>query len=107
LINGLRGANGVAALQSDGGLVAYARSWARHMAEVGAPSHSNFRSLVGTWTVVGENIALGPSVSWIFNGLSNSPTHYANMVNPYFTHMGIGVWVDASGAMWTVHVFGG
>jgi uncharacterized protein YkwD len=94
-------------LQSDGGLVSYARAWARHMAEVGAPSHSNYRSLVGTWLVVGENIALGSSVSQIFAGLSASPTHFANMVNPYFTHMGIGVWVDASGVMWTAHVFGG
>jgi uncharacterized protein YkwD len=29
------------------------------------------------------------------------------MVNPYFTHVGVGVWVDAGGVMWTAHVFGG
>jgi uncharacterized protein YkwD len=107
LIRGLRGANGVAALQSDGGLAAYARYWAQHMAQAGAPSHSNFRSLLGTWLVVGENIGMGASVTQIWGLFVRSGEHLSNMANPYFTHVGVGVWVDANGTMWTAHVFAG
>jgi uncharacterized protein YkwD len=100
----LRGGN---ALAADGGLASYARAWARYMAEHNVSSHSNFRSLLGVWTIVGENIGVGASPTQIFQTLSSSPTHLANMVNPYFTHVGVGVWVDAGGVMWTAHVFGG
>jgi uncharacterized protein YkwD len=53
---------------------------------------------------VGENVGVGGSVSSIFGGLTNSAGHNANMLGD-FTHFGVGVWVDASGAIWTTHVF--
>jgi len=106
-INGLRGSVGVAALASDGSLNSYARNWARQMAETGDFSHSNIGDLLGPWSTVGENISWGYSVQSMFNGLVGSTGHYNNMVNPAFTHLGVGVWVDADGKIWTTHVFGG
>jgi uncharacterized protein YkwD len=53
---------------------------------------------------VGENVGVGGSVSSIFSGLTNSSGHNANMLGD-FTHLGVGVWVDASGAIWTTHIF--
>jgi uncharacterized protein YkwD len=53
---------------------------------------------------VGENVAVGGSVSSIFGGLTASSGHNANMLGD-FTHIGVGVWVDSSGTLWTTHVF--
>lgn len=102
-INGLRSTP----LASDSSLNSYARNWAKHMAESGNFSHSNIGSLLGPWSAVGENISKGNSVSAMFSGLKASPGHHANMVNESFTHLGVGVWVEADGTIWTAHVFGG
>lgn len=77
------------------------------MAETDNFVHSNIKVLLGPWSTVGENIAWGYSVASMFDGLNASPGHHANMVNTAFTHVGVGVWVDADGRIWTAHVFGG
>ncbi len=107
LINSLRSGAGVGALSRDGGLDAYARDWAQHMAEQGDLTHSNIAGLLGPWSTVGENIAYGGSVSQMFGDLDASSGHHANMVNGSFTHLGVGVWIDGSGLIWTTHVFAG
>ena len=106
-INGLRGSVGVAALTSNAELDNYARWWARYMADTNNFAHSNIGSLLDPWTIVGENIAAGGSVGAMFDGLKSSSGHYNNMVETRFTAVGIGVWVDATGRLWTAHVFGG
>ena len=106
-INGLRSSKGLAGLASNGELNNYARWWAKQMADTGNFAHSNIASLLNPWTVVGENIGYGPSVSAVFNALVASPGHYANMVDTRFTSVGVGAYVDSAGRIWTVHVFGG
>ncbi len=106
-INGLRGSVGVAALTRSGALDDYARAWAKQLAKAGKLSHSNFGSLLGTWSTVGENVGYGGSVSQVFSALVNSGGHYANMVAPEFTNFGVGVYVDSKGVLWTAHVFAG
>jgi uncharacterized protein YkwD len=106
-INSLRSSIGAAGLAADASLNNYARWWARQMAITGDFAHSNISSLLGPWTIVGENIGYGPSVSPVFSALVNSPSHYANMVDTRFTAIGVGVYVDASGYLWTAHIFGG
>jgi uncharacterized protein YkwD len=103
-INSYRGSNGKAALSRDGSLNSYARSWAKHMAGQGSLVHSNLGSLLPPWSTAGENLGQGGSVSAIFNALVDSSGHRANMLED-FTHMGIGVWQDSNGTLWTVHVF--
>lgn len=106
-INSLRASAGVAALAGNATLNNYARWWARHMAETGDFAHSNIGSLLGEWSIVGENIGFGPSVQSVFQALVNSSSHYNNMVEPRFSAVGVGVFVDTSGKIWTAHVFAG
>lgn len=47
-------------------------------------ANANFRQ-------VAENIALAPSVDLVHTGLMNSPRHKANILDPNFTRVGIGV----------------
>ncbi|CAN5176285.1 hypothetical protein BH18ACT5_BH18ACT5_01980 [soil metagenome] len=106
-INGLRGSVSAAALAPNGELNNYARWWARHMADTNNFAHSDIGSLLNPLTIIGENIAAGGTVAAMFNGLVNSSGHYNNMVETRFTSVGVGVWVDASGRLWTCHVFAG
>jgi uncharacterized protein YkwD len=44
-------------------------------------------------------------VASIFQDIANSPGHYQIMIDPAYTHVGIGVVVGADGRMWTAHDF--
>ncbi|MGH3649892.1 MAG: CAP domain-containing protein [Acidimicrobiia bacterium] len=103
-INSYRGSKGKASLTRDGSLNSYARSWAKHMAGQGSLTHSDLGSLLPPWGAAGENLGQGGSVSAIFDALVASSGHRANMLED-FTHMGIGVWRDSNGTLWTVHIF--
>ncbi|MEE9534630.1 MAG: CAP domain-containing protein [Acidimicrobiia bacterium] len=105
-VNDLRAGEGLPALIVGSGFKSYARDWAKVMGDTDKLDHSEFTALFDPWTSLGENVGYGPSVSSIFNALVASPRHYANMVDPGFTHIGIGVWITEEGKMWTTHVFG-
>ena len=107
LVNNLRTSAGLPALAPVGELRSYARSWSQHMAETETFEHSNLYDIPGPWQSVAENIAVGTSVQSAFDALVSSSGHYANMVNPTFTEIGSGVWVDAGGKLWVTHVFRG
>lgn len=105
-INGLRSSVGAPALQLDGNLSGLAQSWASHLADQGALSHASDLSVgvSAPWTKLGENVGLGPDTNTIFQAFVNSSGHYANLVDPSFTHIGIGVvWVG--GTQYTAHRF--
>lgn len=104
LINSHRGANGLPALSRNSSLDAEARAWSQQMAAQGSLSHSELGRFLPPWTSVGENVAVGGSVSSIFGGLTASSGHNNNMLGD-FTHLGVGVWVDSNGTLWTTHVF--
>jgi uncharacterized protein YkwD len=104
LINDHRASSGLSPLSRDSSLDAEARAWSQTMASNGGLSHSDLGRFLPPWSSVGENVGVGASVSSIFNGLTNSSGHNANMLGD-FTHLGVGVWVDASGAIWTTHIF--
>jgi uncharacterized protein YkwD len=103
-VNSLRSSNGLAALSSDGSLNSYARSWAKHMATKNKLSHSNLGALIPPWKAAGENVGMGGSVSGVFGLLAGSSGHLQNMVGDY-THIGVGVWIESDGTIWTSHVF--
>lgn len=104
LINGARSGAGKSGLSRSGSLDSEARKWAKKMANNGGLSHSSLGRFLPPWGSVGENIAYGGSVGSIFDNLRSSDGHLGNMLGN-FTHMGIGVWVDAGGTIWTCHVF--
>ena len=103
----MRSSNGLGQLSSDGSLNSRARGWAKAMAEANQLMHSNLSSLIPPWTTAGENVGKGGSVSAIFSSLSGSGGHRSNMLGSNYTHMGVGVWVDGDGVIWTAHVFAG
>ena len=44
-----------------------------------------------SYRYAGENLAGAPTVERAHSGLMNSPGHRANILNPNFTHVGIGI----------------
>ena len=106
LVNQARANVGVAPLAVDGQLTALARQHAQTMADAGTIFHANPISagVTAPWVKLGENVGTGPSAPPIMNAFINSPKHYANIVDPAFTYIGVGVvWVGNQ--MFTTHRF--
>jgi uncharacterized protein YkwD len=53
---------------------------------------------------VAENVGTGPSVSKVFNALVASSSHLQHMLGSY-DNIGVGVWVDSNGVLWTTHLY--
>jgi uncharacterized protein YkwD len=107
LTNADRQAAGVAGLTRDASLDSYARAQAVAVANAGSLSHSDITRLLGTWWIAGENVGYGPDAPTIQAAYRGSPSHYANIVEPSFTSIGVGVAVDAAGRIWTAEEYGG
>src|SRR4051795_5113861 len=103
--NALRASKGLSGLSVNGTLAAKARNWAEHMAAVGAISHSSLSDgAPSEWHRLGENVGRGPSVDSIHGALVASPDHYANLTDPGFQTIGVGV-VNANGTYYVAEVF--
>lgn len=85
-INAMRAAAGLPALTVDGGLSSIANSRCDSFASGGSFDHSG--------AVCGEIIAAGPfaSASSVCAAWKSSPDHYASIVSPNYSSMGIGCW---------------
>jgi len=106
-INGLRASVGLAPLAVDGNLTALAQSWAAHLAAQGSLAHAPDLSAGVTnpnWTKLGENVGMGSSTDAIFKAFVNSAGHYANLVDPAFSYVGVGV-VSSGTTQFTAHRF--
>ena len=103
-INSFRTSNGLSALTRDGSLNSRARDWAKYLASIGELKHSNLGSLIPPWDAAAENLGMGGSVDAIWELLASSGGHIDTMLDNY-THVGVGVYQDADGVLWTVHVF--
>jgi len=105
-LNQARAAVGVAPLTVNAQLTSLARQHAQEMADAGHIYHASPISagVTAPWVKLGENVGTGPSVPPIMNAFINSPAHYANIVDPAFTYVGVGVvWVGNQ--MYTTHRF--
>ncbi|MGZ4678002.1 MAG: CAP domain-containing protein [Acidimicrobiia bacterium] len=104
-INGLRASKGLGGLGVHSVLTAKAEAWAQHMADSGCLCHSNLPDGVTVgWRKLGENIGRGGSVASLHDALVASPLHYANMVDPAFHWIGVGV-AYGNGQMYVAEVF--
>lgn len=105
-INNLRASQGLNALSVDGNLSDIAQSWANQMAlEDGISHRADLRSgVTGNWQTLGENVGVGPSVGSLMDAFIASPGHYKNLVDPRFTHVGVGT-VRIGGLLYTAHEF--
>lgn len=106
-INGLRQNKGLAPLAVSGNLTSIGRSWSQQMMERGSLSHNpNYaRQVTADWVKLGENVGRGSSVDSLFQAFVNSSAHYRNLVDPAFTHVGVGVVTAPDGTLWTSHQF--
>lgn len=106
-INSLRASKGLSQLQVSGDLVGVARRWTEQMQAAGQISHNpNLGSQVpGAWTKLGENVGVGYDVGGLMQAFIDSPAHYRNLVDPEWTHIGVGAIVEADGRIWTTHNF--
>ena len=104
-VNNLRTANHVRTLDWNEGAYRKAVDWSQHMAAEGTLSHSNLADGVPAgWTRIGENVAYASSVSTATQMLEASPPHRANLLNPAFTSIAIGV-AARDGKVWVTEVF--
>ncbi len=100
LVNAERTKRGLSALQADPELTEVARAHSRDMFARGYFAHitpegkSPFDRMNDAhvhYLTAGENLALAHSLSIAHNGLMNSPGHRANILNPSFRRVGLGI----------------
>ena len=109
--NAMRRTAGVHQLDEHGTLSAKAEAWAQHMARTGQLAHSVLSDGLGglSYGALGENVgwASAGKDPWlqIHNAFAASSEHRANLLNPAYTHMGVGVAVGADGRVWVAEVF--
>jgi hypothetical protein len=106
-VNALRASKGLSTLTVDGNLTAIAQDWSAHMAAAHAISHRGDLSsgVTSNWRRLGENVGVGPDVDALMAAFIASPAHYANLVDPSFTHIGVGTFRTAEGLLYTAHEF--
>ena len=109
--NALRKTEGVRPLYEHPALTEKAEAWARHMAATGRLEHSTLSAGLSSiaWTALGENVGYSSPTSntllTIHRAFVSSAGHRRNLVNPIYTHMGVGVAKDSSGRVWVAEVF--
>jgi hypothetical protein len=108
-----RAAQGLSALQWDNALFKAARRHALLMANLNIlehqlPSESNLEGRLAEagarFSVIAENIAIGPNPQIIHAGWMNSPGHRKNILNPRLTSVGIAA-VHGPGGLFAVQDF--
>ena len=105
-INALRSTLGLGTLTLDSQLTQVAQGWSQQMANAGDISHNPDlkNQVTSNWSKLGENVGMGPVIDDLFTAFVNSPHHYANLVDPSFNYIGIGV-VYSNGSIFTTHDF--
>jgi len=106
-INSLRASKGLSQLQVSGDLVGMARRWTDRMVAAGQISHNpNLSTEISAgWSKLGENVGVGYDVGGLMQAFINSPAHYDNLVDPTWTHIGVGVTMAGDGRIYTTHNF--
>ena len=94
-------------LRLDPELSKVARKHTLEMVNDGSLFHqtaAQFRRRVTNWNLIGENVGLGARVKSLHKAFMASPLHKANIVNPAFRYMGVGV-KKIGDRMWVTVVF--
>jgi uncharacterized protein YkwD len=100
LVNEERTKRGLSPLAADPQLTAvarahsqdmFARGYFAHITPEGKSPFDRMNEAHVSYLTAGENLALAHSLSIAHNGLMNSPGHRANILNPQFGRLGIGI----------------
>lgn len=96
-INELRANKGLAPLKVSANLTDKARAWSAGMSAAGKIWHSTLSDgVTEDWKKLGENVGMGGSVDGLHRAFVDSPRHYDNLVDPAFSHVGIGIAMNGS-----------
>jgi hypothetical protein len=91
--NEARHNHGLGSLSVQSDLVAVARRHSHEMANKGTIYHNDNlgNEVGGNWTVLGENVGMGPSVDSLQTAFMNSHDHRENILYRAFNQVGVGV----------------
>lgn len=105
-INALRTGRGIGALQIDANMAQLAQQRTEINAQNGVLAHTPDMAagVTSNWTKLGENVGVGSNRDVIWQAFLNSPPHLANLLDPSYTHIGIGE-VTVNGTIWVTHRF--
>ena len=107
--NAARAAAGLPALVIDASLTDVAQNWNNAMAATATLAHNPYTGvqIPAGWQSWGENVGWTKpaDAQRLHDAWMASPGHRANLLNPAFTHIGIGWTVDAGGRSWATQVF--
>ncbi|MFN3219600.1 MAG: CAP domain-containing protein [Acidimicrobiales bacterium] len=108
-LNAARAEAGLEPLRRDDGLIDAARGWARWMGERRDLRHADdiVTGAPADWTKAGENVGRGGTVDAVWEAFMASPSHAANVLDPAFTRIGVGVVQTSDGIFYTAHRFAG
>ena len=111
LVNEERARSGLAPLVQNTELTQLSRGWASAQRDGACGEgvficHANPISAGVTqpWQKLGENVGTGPEIEAVMRAFIASPSHHRNIVDPEFTHIGVGVVWDGA-RLYTTHRF--
>ncbi|HYH27465.1 MAG TPA: CAP domain-containing protein [Actinomycetota bacterium] len=107
LINAERVESGKRALRRSGKLSRIARRHSIRMARQNYLHHNGrlgYQARKMSWTVLGENVGVGTSVSSLHRAFMNSAPHRANVMKGRYRRVGVGT-VQSGGRLWVTVVF--
>jgi hypothetical protein len=104
-LNNERTSHGLSPLRTNAALTQVALAWARQMAASQWLRHNpRLQDQVGNWRELGENVGDGRTMSSLAQAFWASAEHRANILDPQFRQVGIGV-VRRDGVIWIAVVF--
>ena len=107
LMNASRRAAGLAPLTVDPDLIPDARRHTAEMIERGDIFHSSSAELAGAtsgWTLLGENVGMGPNPDILHQAFMNSASHRANILGA-FNYVGVGADRAEDGTLFVTVIF--
>lgn len=104
-INSERAAVGAPPLSVDGSLVAYARSHSQWMIANGFKHSTNLGADLSGWSQLGENIGMGGNRESLHAQFMASSGHRANLLNPIYDKVGVGVVYSGDGVPYVTQIF--
>lgn len=106
-LNAARASAGRAALATRSDLVSIARRHSAQMAASGTIYHnSNLQNEAPSdWVSLGENVGTGATCPDIHQAFMNSAPHRANILDPDYNLVGVGVAIADNGAIYVTEVF--
>lgn len=106
-VNIERAAVGADPLIVDVNMTAAARAWTLDMATREVLEHASVITdgVPDGWVSAGENVGRGGTISGLMNAFMKSTGHRENLLNPAYTHIGVGVYLTETNVLYTTHRF--